>query len=120
MYSTPLHAHVVTRNPTVPDDMKAKSVKRVTQVTLSQASKVCLQLLFVPALMLSSSLGYLLLSFTSPLAATSPFATQWDKQPSRMMWCAGGFIGWWSSTVFMVWASLGGLLSRLHSAALSS
>lgn len=120
LYSTPLHEAVVTKNPGVSEDTVQKSVKRVAQVTLSQASKVCLQLLFVPALMMTGALGYLLLSFVSPLAETSPHANEWDKKPSVMLMCLGGFVGWWSSTVFMFWAGLGVLLSRLHSAALAS
>lgn len=119
LYSTPLHAHIVTKTPGVTDDMKTKSVKKVTQITLSQASKVCVQLLVVPLLLLTSSLGYLLLSFGSPLEVTSPFARVWDKQPSVFLMSVAGFMGWWGSTVYMFWASLGCILSRLNSSALA-
>ena len=116
MYHTPLHAHVVTRNPVVPDDLKAKSVKNVTTVTLSQASKVCVQLLVVPVTLLACGLGYLLMAFPSPLAAASPFAQEWDKRPSDMVMSVAGFIGWWASSVYMLWASLGVLLAKVGAA----
>jgi hypothetical protein len=120
LYHTPLHAHVVTRNPAASEEAAAKSVKRVAQVTLSQASKVCIQLLVVPALLMTSAMGYLLLSFASPLAADSPFAREWDKKPSAMLMSVAGFIGWWSSAVYMLWTGVGTLLARMHSAALAS
>lgn len=113
MYHTPLHAHVITKNPSVSDELQSKSVKHASQVTLSQASKVCIQLAVVPALMMASALGYLMLAYPSPLAAESPFAKEWDKWPSEMMMSVAGFIGWWSSTVYMVWASLGALLAKV-------
>lgn len=120
MYSTPLHAHIATRNPAASAELTAKSVKRVAQVTLSQTSKVAVQLLVVPALITSSALGYLLMSFASPLAASSPYAQAWDKQPSALCMSVAGFVGWWSCAVYMFWASVGTLLARLHSAALAS
>lgn len=119
MYSTPLHAHIATRNPAASAELTAKSVKRVAQVTLSQTSKVAVQLLVVPALITSSALAYLLMSFAFPLAASSPFAQAWDKQPSPLCMSVAGFIGWWSCAVYMFWASVGTLLARLHSAALA-
>lgn len=120
MYNTPLHAHIATRNPAASAELTAKSVKRVAQVTLSQTSKVAVQLLVVPALITSSALGYFLMSFASPLAASSPHAQAWDKQPSALAMSVAGFVGWWSCAVYMFWASVGTLLARLHSAALAS
>lgn len=119
MYHTPLHAHIVTRNPAASDELTAKSVKRVAQVTLSQASKVSLQLLLVPAILMTSALGYLLMSFASPLVADSPYATEWDKRPSEMLMSVTGFVGWWSCSMYMFWASIGTLLARVHSNVLS-
>lgn len=113
MYHTPLHAHVITKNPAASDELKAKSVKHVTQVTLSQASKVCIQLLVVPTILMASGFGYLLMAYPSPLAADSPFANEWDRRPSEMLMSMAGFIGWWSSTVYMLWASLGTLLAKV-------
>jgi hypothetical protein len=120
LYNVPLHAHVVTKNPAASDELAAKSVKRVVKITLSQASKVCIQLLVVPAFSVTSAMGYLLLSFASPLAADSPVALEWDKKPSATLMCVAGFVGWWSSAVFMLWAGVGTLLARMHSAALAS
>jgi hypothetical protein len=89
----------------------------VTSVTLSCVSQVCIQLLVVPSIMLLSSLAYLMMCFAPPGAAQHAHLGVWDRQASAMVMCVAGFVGWWSSSIYMAWGSFGAVVARLQTAA---
>jgi hypothetical protein len=113
---------VVCNHPAVNDAQRVASVRKTATATLSQTIKVAVQMSVVPALLLVCSLWHLLMSLPSPLAAReaqqqAPLSAvaQLDTRPSEVVLCITGFLGWWASSVYMLWACLGLALTRLAS-----
>jgi hypothetical protein len=92
--------------------IKSGLTKRQLSGTLAELCKVALQLTFLPSLLLLCGSLHMLMAFPSPLAATHPKATQWDKEPSVLYQTVAGFLGWWATAAYVGWATIGVVLSR--------
>jgi hypothetical protein len=107
----------IIQNMTVLDATARRDLlRRQLSRTLAELCKVAMQLAFLPSLLLLCGCLHMLMAFPSPLAATDPKVSIWDKQPSVLYQTLSGFLGWWATGSFVCWAVIGVVLSRAQGA----
>jgi hypothetical protein len=108
----PFKADIIHNMLALDAPIKADLTRRHLSRTLAELCKVALQLAFLPSLLLLCGSLYMLMGFPSPLAASHPKATNWDKEPSVLYQTVAGFLGWWATATYVGWATIGVVLSR--------
>lgn len=112
LFTAPYQIHILSRTPELPEEVQSKLLRQTSQLTVVQTCKAAMQLSFVPLIMMLCAFLYILTAFPSPRTVTEnhPWGSE---EPAALYPCCTGFIGWWASSVYIGWASLGVLMARL-------
>lgn len=115
LLTAPYQAVVIEHEPDLASDPAKRTtlLKAQCKMSLMLLCKAAMQVSFLPILLVLCSCLHILMSFTSPQAATHPRATEWDKQPSVLYQTVAGYLGWWSSLAMLAWTVLGVTMARL-------